>query len=58
MTMPARKLDADPQQDREAALELLTTNDFYAATSERYQPIRNRRSELRDQAARGQPLTR
>ncbi len=59
MSMFARKLDVDPQQDRDAGLELLTTSDFYAAASGRYQPVKDRRSAPRDPGAgRGQPLAR
>lgn len=59
MSMFARKFDVDPQQDRDAGLELLTTSDFYAAASVRYQPVRDRRSAARDQGAgRAQPLAR
>jgi hypothetical protein len=57
MFMPARKYQAGPQQEREAALELLTTSDFYSATSER-QPVRDRRSGLQQAGAERRPLAR
>jgi hypothetical protein len=57
MTMQARKFDPRPQQDHEAALELLTTSDFYAPTSERPHFVRDRRTAL-PQPSRGQGLSR
>jgi hypothetical protein len=57
MTMHARKFDPRRQDDREAALELLTTSDFYAAVSERPHYVRDRRAGAPDQI-RSQPPTR
>jgi hypothetical protein len=57
MTMQARKFDTPSQQAREAALELLTTSDFYVAASERLKRVRDRRLAGPDNG-RSQPMSR
>jgi hypothetical protein len=47
MSMPARKLQFDPQQERDEGLELLTTSDLFAAQSAPG-PVRDRRVAAQD----------